>query len=144
MDPGDEVIKAAAERTGLALSAQPPERFGIAGYEVVVVVRWTKAARGFDTLVDQQTIDLVVGWATASMDQQTADRCMLALREELKPEHTLVLSDHHNLQLLNFVDRLIVVANNRIVLDGPKDEVIARLKGAQPNAARTNPPIDAP
>ena len=50
----------------------------------------------------------------------------------------------HNLQLLNFVDRLIVVANNRIVLDGPKDEVIARLKGAQPNAARANPPVATP
>ena len=50
----------------------------------------------------------------------------------------------HNLQLLNFVDRLIVVANNRIVLDGPKDEVIARLKGAQVNAARATPPAATP
>ena len=29
------------------------------------------------------------------------------------------------------MDRLIVVANNRIVMDGSKNEVIARLKGAQ-------------
>ena len=141
MDPGDEVIKAAAERTGLALAISSHPK----GLELPI----TEGGRGLSggqkqlvaltrLLISKPSIWLL-DEPTASMDQQTADRCMLALREELKPEHTLVLVTH-NLQLLNFVDRLIVVANNRIVLDGPKDEVIARLKGAQPNAARANPP----
>lgn len=145
MDPGDEVIKAAAERTGLALAiASHPK-----GLELPI----TEGGRGLSggqkqlvaltrLLISKPSIWLL-DEPTASMDQQTADRCMAALREELKPEHTLVLVTH-NLQLLNFVDRLIVVANNRIVLDGPKDEVIARLKGAQPNAARANPPAATP
>ena len=145
MDPGDEVIKAAAERTGLALAiANHPK-----GLELPI----TEGGRGLSggqkqlvaltrLLISKPSIWLL-DEPTASMDQQTADRCMVALREELKPEHTLVLVTH-NLQLLNFVDRLIVVANNRIVLDGPKDEVIARLKGAQPNAARANPPVATP
>ena len=145
MDPGDEVIKAAAERTGLALAISSHPK----GLELPI----TEGGRGLSggqkqlvaltrLLISKPSIWLL-DEPTASMDQQTADRCMLALREELKPEHTLVLVTH-NLQLLNFVDRLIVVANNRIVLDGPKDEVIARLKGAQPNAARTNPPVATP
>lgn len=145
MDPGDEVIKAAAERTGLALAiASHPK-----GLELPI----TEGGRGLSggqkqlvaltrLLISKPSIWLL-DEPTASMDQQTADRCMTALREELKPEHTLVLVTH-NLQLLNFVDRLIVVANNRIVLDGPKDEVIARLKGVQPNAARANPPAATP
>ncbi len=145
MDPGDEVIKAAAERTGLALAISSHPK----GLELPI----TEGGRGLSggqkqlvaltrLLISKPSIWLL-DEPTASMDQQTADRCMLALREELKPEHTLVLVTH-NLQLLNFVDRLIVVANNRIVLDGPKDEVIARLKGAQPNAARANPPAATP
>ncbi len=145
MDPGDEVIKAAAERTGLALAiANHPK-----GLELPI----TEGGRGLSggqkqlvaltrLLISKPSIWLL-DEPTASMDQQTADRCLGALREEIKPEHTLVLVTH-NLQLLNFVDRLIVVANNRIVLDGPKDEVIARLKGAQVNAARATPPAATP
>ena len=141
MDPGDEVIKAAAERTGLAQAiASHPK-----GLELPI----TEGGRGLSggqkqlvaltrLLISKPSIWLL-DEPTASMDQQTADRCMAALRQELKPEHTLVLVTH-NLQLLNFVDRLIVVANNRIVLDGPKDEVIARLKGGEHSTARATPP----
>lgn len=148
VDPGDAVIQAAAEKTGLAQAiASHPK-----GLELPIAEGGRGLSGGQKQLValTRLLISKPSVWLldepTASMDQQTADRCMHALRQSIRPEHTLVLVTH-NLQLLAFVDRLIVVANNRIVMDGPKNEVIARLKGAQqgsPNAAqpaaRATPP----
>ena len=145
MDPGDAVIQAAAERTGLSVAiASHPK-----GLELPIAEGGRGLSGGQKQLVALTRLLIskpsiwLLDEPTASMDQQTADRCMQALREEIKPEHTLVMVTH-NLQLLGFVDRLIVVANNRIVLDGPRDEVVARLKGAQPNAARATPPAATP
>lgn len=130
LDPGDAVIQEAAEKTGLAnvISSHPK------GLELPI----TEGGRGLSggqkqlTALTRLLISKPSVWLldepTASMDQQTADKCMAALNQAIKPEHTLVLVTH-NLQLLNFVDRLIVVANNRVVLDGPKDQVIERIKG---------------
>lgn len=132
LDPGDAVIQEAAEKTGLAgvISNHPK------GLELPIM----EGGRGLSggqkqlTALTRLLISKPSVWLldepTASMDQQTADKCMGSLREAIKPEHTLVLVTH-NLQLLNFVDRLIVVANNRIVLDGPRDEVIERLRTGQ-------------
>lgn len=41
---------------------------------------------------------------------------------------TLILITHR-LSMLRIVDRLIVMENGRIKLDGPRDEVLARLRG---------------
>ena len=132
VDPGDAVIQAAAERTGLAQAiASHPK-----GLELPIAEGGRGLSGGQKQLVALTRLLIskpsiwLLDEPTASMDQQTADRCMLALRQAIKPEDTLVLVTH-NLQLLTFVDRLIVVANNRIVMDGSKNEVIARLKGAQ-------------
>ena len=76
---------------------------------------------------------------TASMDQQTAERCMVALKEAIKPEHTLVLVTH-NPVLLSFVDRLVVVSNNKVVIDGPKDEVLKRLQTPVTVSKKTDAP----
>ena len=141
IDPGDEVIHAAASRTGLAQAiANHPK-----GLELPI----TEGGRGLSggqkqlvaltRLLISKPNTWLLDEPTASMDQQTADRCLKILHEEIKPEHSLILVTH-NAQLLTLVDRLVVVSNNRIVLDGPKDEVIARLKGAQPNANTTQNP----
>ncbi len=132
LDPGDEVIKQAAERTGLAavISNHPK------GLELPIM----EGGRGLSggqkqlTALTRLLISKPSVWLldepTASMDQQTADRCMGALKQAIQPEHTLVLVTH-NLQLLSFVTRLIVVANNRVVMDGSRDEVIERLRTGQ-------------
>ncbi|WP_241159425.1 MULTISPECIES: type I secretion system permease/ATPase [unclassified Desulfovibrio] len=48
---------------------------------------------------------------------------------------TLILITHR-LSMLRIVDRLIVMENGRIKLDGPRDEVLARLRGKAPRGAR--------
>lgn len=42
-------------------------------------------------------------------------------------EKTLILSTHKT-SLLNLVDRIIIMANNQIVMDGPKQAILAQLQ----------------
>ncbi|MBS1175323.1 MAG: multidrug transporter ATPase [Burkholderiaceae bacterium] len=139
LDPGDTLIQETANQTGLAqVIANHPKGLdlpimeggrGLSGGQ--------KQLTALTRLLISQPSVWLLDEPTASMDQQTADKCMNTLKQAIKPEHTLVLVTH-NLQLLSFVDRLIIVANNRIVLDGPRDEVINRLKGgAQGSVAPT-------
>ena len=64
---------------------------------------------------------------TASMDEQTEHRCLNLLRDTIKPENTLVLVTHKPI-LLSMVNRLIVVKGHQIIIDGPRDAVIEKLK----------------
>jgi ABC-type protease/lipase transport system fused ATPase/permease subunit len=47
----------------------------------------------------------------------------------------------HKPELLVLVNRLIVVAQHQVVLDGPRDEVLARLNN--PTSTSTNPGVKA-
>ena len=64
---------------------------------------------------------------TASMDAQTEVRVMTHLFQEVKPDSTLVIVTHKP-SLLPLVQRLIVMAGNSIVLDGPKENVLHELQ----------------
>jgi ATP-binding cassette subfamily C protein LapB len=70
---------------------------------------------------------------TASMDGQTENRIIQHLFRELSPESVLVVVTHKP-ALLAHVGRIIVVDQGRIVLDGPRDAILARLRGAAPSA----------
>jgi ATP-binding cassette subfamily C protein LapB len=63
---------------------------------------------------------------TASMDGDLELRIMKSLFEESRKDAVIVLSTH-KIALLNFVDRIIVLDKSKIVIDGPKDEVLAKL-----------------
>ena len=65
---------------------------------------------------------------TASMDDGLEKRVISALGRAMTPGHTLVLVTHKP-ALLSLVDRLIILAPGRIVMDGPRDEVLRRLQG---------------
>jgi ATP-binding cassette subfamily C protein LapB len=54
-----------------------------------------------------------------------------ALRQALKPESTVVLVTHKP-ELLELVDRIIVIANHQIVMDGPKAQVLVKLNATPP------------
>jgi len=56
---------------------------------------------------------------------------------------TFVLVTHKQ-EMLQLVDRVIVVADHRIVMDGPKGEVLARLHGGPVASAQANGPVAAP
>lgn len=65
---------------------------------------------------------------TASMDNAQEQQCMHVLAQELQNrEKTLIVSTHKT-SLLNLVDRIIIMANGQIVMDGPKQAVLAQLQ----------------
>ena len=77
---------------------------------------------------------------TAAMDEQTEQRCLAALRAAIAPAHTLVLVTHKP-ALIAMTERLILLAPNGIVMDGPRDAVLNQLRqtvqaGPQQNALK--------
>jgi ATP-binding cassette subfamily C protein LapB len=68
------------------------------------------------------------------MDRNLELHVTEALKISLQRQDTLVLVTHKG-ELLELVDRLIVIANHQVVLDGPKAQVLARLQS--PPAAVT-------
>jgi ATP-binding cassette, subfamily C, bacterial LapB len=66
---------------------------------------------------------------TGSMDTQTENYFIEHLKNALTKDQTLVVSTHRH-QMLNIVDRLIVIDGGRIVADGPRDEILGRLNKA--------------
>jgi ATP-binding cassette subfamily C protein LapB len=63
---------------------------------------------------------------TAALDRGTEAALINVLRRSINTE-TLVLVTH-KAELLELVDRVIVIANQRIVHDGPRLEVISKLQ----------------
>ena len=66
---------------------------------------------------------------TGAMDTQTESYFIDRLKTALAPNQTLVVSTHrHN--MLSICDRLIVIDAGRIIADGPRDTVMAKLASA--------------
>jgi len=61
----------------------------------------------------------------------TEQRIIQMLAETLKPTDTLILVTHKP-ELLVLVQRLMIVAQNKVALDGPRDEVLKRLPQGSP------------
>ena len=65
---------------------------------------------------------------TASMDNAQEQQCIRVIAQALQQGgKTLILSTHKT-SLLNLVDRIIIMANNQIVMDGPKKAILAQLQ----------------
>lgn len=76
---------------------------------------------------------------TSAMDAQTEARLIHRLATELADRTVLLIT--HRPQMLRLVDRVIVVENGRIVADGPRDAVLAKMKaGAGAGAGAASPP----
>ncbi|MBN2767844.1 MAG: ATP-binding cassette domain-containing protein [Campylobacterales bacterium] len=73
---------------------------------------------------------------TANMDDVTERYLLRVLNENISKEQTLVLVTHKP-ALLSIVDRLIIVTNDGIVADGPKNAVLQKLKDNQQKAKQT-------
>lgn len=78
---------------------------------------------------------LVFDEPTAMMDHASEARFVARLREGLG-DKTLILITHR-MSLLTAVDRIIVMDNGRIVADGPRDDVLRALSGAQIRSAES-------
>ena len=82
-------------------------------------------------LVTQPQI-LLMDEPTSSMDAQS-EAAFLRHLKEATGERTLVMVTHRP-AVLDLVQRVVVVDGGRVVLDGPKDQVLAALSGARPAA----------
>lgn len=128
-DPGDEAIRNAAAKTGLlaAITSHPK------GLELMIAEGGKGLSGGQRQLVALTRLLLsrpgiwLLDEPTASMDEQTEQRCLQVLRQMIQPEHTLVLVTHKP-ALLAMVNRLIVVSGHQVVMDGPRDQVISELQ----------------
>jgi ATP-binding cassette subfamily C protein LapB len=129
-DPGDEAILAAARRTGLFdLIAQHPKGLqieiseggkGVSGGQKQMIAL-TRLALGQSSL-------WLLDEPTASMDNDAEMRIVRMLQESLRADDTLVVATHKT-ALLPILTRLIVIRDGRILLDGPRDSVLAALRG---------------
>lgn len=71
---------------------------------------------------------------TASMDNMQENQCLQVLAQELiDPTKTLIVSTH-KMGLLALVNRIIIMADGKVVMDGPKQSVLARLLQNEQNA----------
>ncbi|MDP3084100.1 MAG: type I secretion system permease/ATPase [Rubrivivax sp.] len=76
---------------------------------------------------------LLMDEPTSSMDAQSEIAFLRQLREAAG--HCTLLMVTHRPAVLELVQRVIVIDNGRVVLDGPKAQVLAALSGAKPAAA---------
>lgn len=136
-DPGDDAMHKALVRSGLITLVSGHPR----GLDLPIREGGTGLSGGqrqlvaFSRLLLTQSPILLLDEPTASMDDAQERRCLSVLAEELRnSERTMVVVTHKH-SMLPLVNRLIVVADNRIVLDGPRDQVLAHLAQRASQAA---------
>ena len=64
---------------------------------------------------------------TNSMDQTTETELIRNLKHEFKDETLIVVT--HKIKLLDLAERVIVMHQSKLILDGKKEEVLQKLKG---------------
>ena len=69
---------------------------------------------------------------TASLDRDSEDRVIAALAKYVRPKDVLIISTHRPMQLLSLVNRMIVMQQGQVLMDGTPESVIARLRGGAP------------
>lgn len=134
LDPGDESIMQAARETGLlhAVVTQHPK-----GLQQEIFEGGTGLSGGQRQLVNLTRAFMrkpsiwLLDEPTASMDRNLELQVTQTFKHSLKPSDTLVLVTH-KAEMLELVDRLIVIANHQIVLDGPKGLILQKLQTAPP------------
>jgi ATP-binding cassette, subfamily C, bacterial LapB len=132
IDPGDDRILEIARLTGLMQAVIIPHPKGL---EQEIFEGGSGLSGGQRQLVNLTRAFLrrpgvwLLDEPTASMDRNLELHVTQALRGAIRPTDTLVLVTHKG-EMLELVDRLIVVANHQVVLDGPKAQVLQKLQGA--------------
>lgn len=141
LDPGDEPILAAARQTGLlqwVIAVHPK------GLQQEIFEGGSGLSGGQRQLVNLTRAFLrkptlwLLDEPTASMDRGLELQVTHALKAVIRPSDTLVLVTHKG-EMLELVDRIIVIANQQVVLDGPKAQVLQKLQTPPAGASNTRP-----
>ena len=143
LDPGDTALLEAARSTGLMQTVITPHPNGLMQ---AISEGGTGLSGGQRQLVNltraflRQPKIWLLDEPTASMDRALEQRIVQAFTERLRDEDTLFLVTHKH-EMLPLVDRIIVVANKKIVADGPRDTILERLRSqsAQSQTKSQNP-----
>lgn len=130
--PGDEALLSAVDEVGLtSLIATHPR-----GLDLPIAEGGRGLSGGQRTLANLARLFLadpdlwLLDEPTANLDQPTEVRALDGLRRRLRAGRTLVLVTHR-MQLLPLAERVIVLQNGKIALDGPTADVVAKLKSAR-------------
>jgi ATP-binding cassette subfamily C protein LapB len=140
-DPGDDAILATARLTGLTKTVITPHPKGL---QQDIYEGGSGLSGGQRQLVNltraflRQPKIWLLDEPTASMDRALEMQVIQALKNSIRATDTLILVTHKR-EMLDLVDRIIVIADHKIVLDGPKAQVIKQLQG-QPAAAEEKLP----
>lgn len=130
LDPGDQAILSAARITGLldtVITSHPK------GLQQLIHEGGTGLSGGQRQLVNLTRVFLckpkiwLLDEPTASMDRTLELNVQKALRKSVKTDHTLILVTH-KMEMLDLVDRVIIIANNQIVMNGTKKDVLEKLQ----------------
>lgn len=130
MDPGDAAIIAAAKLTGLYDSAIATHPLGL---QQEIAEGGTGLSGGQRQLVNLTRMFLrnprlwLLDEPTASLDKSTERSLIESFAQVFKPEDTVVIVTHKP-ELLELVDRVIVIIEGQVALDGPRDEVLRKLQ----------------
>lgn len=129
-NPGDDVLMDVAGKSGLkALVTAHPRGLdlpiqeggrGLSGGQRTLV--------GLTRLLIAQSPILLLDEPTANLDDQVEGLALGAIAAQMTPQRTLVVVTH-KLRLLSLVQRVIVMLNGKVVLDGPTQEVVKALQG---------------
>ena len=135
--PNDEQILAACAKTGLdrIIKAHPQGlNLRIAEGGLGLSGGQQQLAALTRMLIAQPKI-LILDEPTASMDSDTEIFIMKNLLTQLLPD-TLVIFATHKLGLINLAERLIILSQGKVMLDGPREEVLAKIR--KPRVVHSN------
>lgn len=128
--PSDDVLSRALHRTGLIRL--------VSGHSSGLDLNISEGGKGlsggqkqlvaFTRLVLTQPSVWLLDEPTASMDNAQEQQCIQVLAQEFQdPQKTLVLSTHKP-ALLALVNRIIIMDDSKVVMDGPKQAVLDQLR----------------
>jgi ATP-binding cassette subfamily C protein LapB len=142
--PTDEQVLQAAAQTGLdQLIKSHPAGLGLPIYEGGRGLSGgQRQLVGLTRMLIARPSILLLDEPTASLDGDLEVKVMQTLFQNVSPETVVVLATHKR-SLLGLVNRIIVMNKGRIVLDGPRDEVLAKLSRPAPAAPRPTPTLEA-
>lgn len=136
-NPGDDALMACATQTGLAqFIASHPQ-----GLDMPIAEGGSGLSGGQRQLVGLTRMLLakpalwLLDEPTAALDQESEKRVLDAL-DRCAGAHSTVILVTHKMSLLKLVRRVIVVANGKIVMDGPATQVIEQLRRSAMAAAK--------